>query len=163
MTSAEVAKQQELIEAEARQMRKERINADALEREEQMQQQPTLQQQQQDPRYYDPRAGKPTMPSSQVPLPRRGSLSAQRPDLSRPVPQPRQDRRPPVSFPSTFNARVDLPARDRRPLHRTAPAPSTRSLLYPPIHGMFATFAMRCPMRAVLTSGMFSRSRRRTA
>lgn len=115
MTSAEVAKQQELIEAEARQMRKERINADALEREEQMQQQPTLQQQQQDPRYYDPRAGKPTMPSSQVPLPRRGSLSAQRPDLSRPVPQPRQDRRPPVSFPSTFNARVDLPARDRRP------------------------------------------------
>lgn len=134
MTSAEAAKQQQLIDAEARQMRDERAKAEAFEREEQqMQRQPTLQQQQQDPRYYDPRGGGAIMPNSQGPMPRRPSLSgsSQRPDLSRSgsirgsgSTQARPDRRqPPVSFPANFNTRVDLPpARERRPSSSHGPS-----------------------------------------
>lgn len=125
MTSAEAAKQQQLIQAEERQMRKERINAEALEREEQTQQaRPTLQQQQQDLRYFDPRGGHNAIPGGQPSLPRRNSLSAQpRPDLTRSgstrtahVDQSRQDRRnPPVSFLNNFSARPEPQPRERRP------------------------------------------------
>lgn len=127
MTAAEAAKQKQLIDADALQMREERAKAEAMEREEQSQQVPQfpLQQLQQDPRYFDPRGGRSTMPNGPAPVPRRPSLSStQRPDLSRSgsmrgtgLPQARSDRRqPPLSFPANFNAQADLPQpRERRP------------------------------------------------
>lgn len=125
MSSAEAVKQQ-LLEAEKSQMRKERIEAEAREREEQMQQQqhpPTLQRQQQDPRYYDPRGhGTTYVPAG--PPSRRNSLSgsAPRPGLGRTpstrdtgAPQARSSRREaPMAYYN--NTRPNLPqARERRP------------------------------------------------
>lgn len=127
MSSAEASKQQQLIDAEVRQMHKERAEAEVREREEQLYQQqpPAFQQHQQQPdsRHYD------------QPVPRRPSHSNQpRPDLGRSnskrgtAPQAREPRReprqPPVSF---YNStpRNDLPqAREpRRPSssHTTRP------------------------------------------
>ncbi|KAF1922525.1 uncharacterized protein M421DRAFT_354471 [Didymella exigua CBS 183.55] len=115
--SATEATKQQLIDAEARQMRKERAEAEVREREEQLYQQqpPAFQQQQSDSRHYD------------QPVPRRNSLSSQaRPDLIRSnskrgaAPEPREPRReprqPPVSFYNN-TTRTDLPqAREpRRP------------------------------------------------
>ncbi|KZM20590.1 uncharacterized protein EKO05_0010916 [Ascochyta rabiei] len=134
-TPAEAAMLQQLLDAEALQMRNERAKTDAIEKEEQrqqqlisqqqqQQQQSDLQQRQQDPEYYNPRGPRTTIPGSQGSLPRRNSLSGQaRPDFGRSgstrgaaVNPPRQDRRPPVSFPETFNARVDLnQSCERRP------------------------------------------------
>ncbi|KAJ4371081.1 hypothetical protein N0V86_008776 [Didymella sp. IMI 355093] len=126
MSSAEAAKQQQLIDAEARQMRKERADADVRDREEALyaQQPSAFQQQQPDSSHYD------------QPVPRRNSLSSQaRPDLSRSnskrgtAPQAREPRResrpPPISFYNNNTPRNDLPqAREpRRPStsHPTRP------------------------------------------
>ena len=114
MSSAEAVKQQQLLDAEKSQMRKERIEAEAREREEQMQQQqylPTLQQQQQDPRYYDPRRNSLSNSTRPNNLTRTNSNRQANPSTA----APRQDRRqPPVSYYNT--ARPDLlPARERRP------------------------------------------------
>ncbi|KAF9693970.1 hypothetical protein EKO04_008017 [Ascochyta lentis] len=141
MTPAEVAKQRQLIDAETLHMRDERAKVEAIEREEQKQQQLILQQQQQqsnlqqrqqDIGYYNPRGPGAALPSGQSSMARRNSLSSQaRPDLTRSgstrgagVNQSRQDRRPPVSFPENFNARIDPnQPRERRPssLHQDSP------------------------------------------
>ena len=144
MSAAEAAKQRQLLAADARQMERERINADALDREEwlmQQQQLPqtqpsrqsSLQEWQQDPRYYDPRDARPTVPSSQPPMIRRPSQSGQtRPNLSRApstrssgATQIREDRRqPPVSY-YNGSARTDLPsARERRPSSSSGNGPA---------------------------------------
>jgi hypothetical protein len=121
MSSAETAKQAQLVEAEQYQMQQERIKAEALEREERAaeraaqqpppfphSQPPTLQQLQQDRDYYNPRAPQPTAPLPQAPIIRRPSQSNQpRPDLARrpstresgAPQQPRPSRgQPPVSY-----------------------------------------------------------------
>ncbi|KAF3042534.1 hypothetical protein E8E11_003200 [Didymella keratinophila] len=115
MSSAEAAKQQQLIDAETRQMRKERAEAEVRDREEALYQQPPPAfPQQPDSRNYDPT------------MPRRNSVSNQpRPELSRsnskrsaapPAREPRQQRQAPMAYYNNV-PRNDLPqAREpRRP------------------------------------------------
>jgi hypothetical protein len=115
MSSTEAVTQQHLIDSEARQMRKERAEAEDRDREEALyQHHPPTFQQQPDSRHYD------------QPAPRRTSVSNQaRPDLSRSnskrgaAPQPRESRREPRQAPMAYynTLRNDLPqAREpRRP------------------------------------------------
>ncbi|KAH6611839.1 hypothetical protein C7974DRAFT_85623 [Boeremia exigua] len=131
MTASQAAEQQHLVKAEVIQMQQERLKAEAIEREEQRQHQALLQQQRQppslqerqlDPGYYDPRAGRPTPPTTQPPIIRRPSQSNQpRPDIPRRLsthnalaPQPRTERRQaPLAY---YNNTTALPqAREHRP------------------------------------------------
>lgn len=117
-SSSQAAEQKHLLDAEARQMRKERAEAEVRERDEAL-----YQQQQPDPRHYD----QPDSRHYNQPAPRRPSISNQpRPTLGRtpskhgdaaPAREARQPRQPPpVSF-YNGTTRNDLPqAREpRRP------------------------------------------------
>ena len=137
MSSAEAAKQAQLVAAEEYQMQQERIKAEALEREERAaeraaqqppptfsphnQPPPTLQERQKDSKYYDPRG------TTQPPLIRRPSQSnAPRPDLSR-RPSTRESGAPQAPRPSRGQPPVSYDRYNTGPAVRGTELPSART------------------------------------
>ena len=127
MTPSEAAKQQQLFDADIRQMHEERIKAEAIERDERMQQQQlTLLQRQQNPEYYNPRSGGNTALNGQGPMFRCDSFSSSVKQHSLAIPgskrdsstnQPRQDRhQPPVSYHNSNNDNIG--SREKTPQSR---------------------------------------------
>jgi hypothetical protein len=142
MTTAQLADQQRLIEAEKQQMRSERQIAEAREREEDLAAR-KIQQQEKQPGYWDPRGGDRSLSTRRGSMTRHDSVasnmrpvgltrtpSKRRTSVSQPNPptldtqvspesyRPSSSRKrapPPLSFPANFNQDYARPPSARRP------------------------------------------------